>query len=446
MATILIGVDIRPKNATLMVLLGEALQAVGMQVEYANRKTLSERIRLIHPDVTVISGVGALGSLESLRRHRSWTRFVVVPPEGLFWDNKPTRMKFQSRDHCACIERFFFWGKTVADQLVDLGYVKPDQCVVTGALHMDLLDHYLAKREKSFPPAGRPKRFGLISRFPNLNVFDRRSVPRIVFEEWSMYGLQMEADGKVEDYFWYSVKTLRRFYEIVEYLMKKEGTAVSWRPHPDEDPKGYEFLKERYGGRFDVNYGTLDLAEWLADLDCVLMTFSTSFVEASAMGIPVISVNNLLDHPEIDFARSELAREIIPQYRLGFEMRQFFHHPGTLQELQGLLDQACAGGLRIRNFDEKQWRGLMRDYYDYPRDEPAFVTMVHQILDLVRCLTPGQSRPSGDLMHGSGSSTESVEPWFRTYQLTDEDIPFHRRKVPPVIEPYADRLMSLTRS
>lgn len=453
--TVLIGVSVRPMMATPLVLLGEAIERVGLPVVYANRASLSKMIRTLNPAVTIINGVASLGDLESLRQHSELTRFIVVPSEGLFWDDYPAKTKFISREHCSCIDRFFLWGQSVAQRLQDLNFASPQQCVVTGRLQMDLLDHFAEARKRRTSgvlPRSRSRiRFGFISRFNTLNIFDRRGVPKVVFENMSNDKLE----GEVEDMLWYSIKTMRRYYEILDHLMKNDAACVSWRPHPEEDLTAYRFLKERYGDRFEINYGTQDLAEWLVQQDCLLMPFSTSFVEATAMGVPVISVNNLLDRPELDFSRPEPSLGLISPYRLGYKMREFFYHPGTRDELNALLDQACAGSLRPKAFDPGRWNALLKTYYDYPRDEPTHVTMTRHILDRAR-ETQVVNRP----MKWKERIRQTLElrrigqvdrlgarrdPWFQRHQLLEQDIPFHRQKILPIIEPHLPRLNSLVR-
>jgi hypothetical protein len=74
--------------------------------------------------------------------------------------------------------------------------------------------------------------------------------------------------------------------------MNHTDYSVSFRPHPNEDPASYAKLKVRYGERFEISE-EVDVADWLAGCSKIIGLASSSYIDASLIGIPVICLDRL---------------------------------------------------------------------------------------------------------------------------------------------------------
>lgn len=378
MGRILIHVNVKRRDSLAMLVLSLWLRSYGHEVYLCGSHMLREYIRVLEPNVVILNNLATLTNDETMALGRtSW--LVVIPGEGLYFRDTQIEHKFVLRDARKYIDKFFFWGPRVRDYLVGNNIIDPSQAMVVGNPRFDLyLSYNFGMVDEGRKCGGRRNgAIGLLGRFTVVCPRNRRSVFNLVkgFVD-SRGGWYYEAGGNVEDIFWYQVACVRVYMEILAAIAKDPGLRVVCRPHPEEDIDAYRELVKEYGPHCEVD-GSLGYEDWLRQLSCMIMPYSTSMVEAIISGVPVITVHGLVG--------GRLREHYVnaPAWMDG-ELLQFCHCPTSINEMLDMVRQASKGYLEPIKVENHELQEIFKAYYDWPREEWSTLSIAREIDRLVR--------------------------------------------------------------
>lgn len=260
---------------------------VPMNLAYYNR--LEEVLRIC-PDAILmnylrVSNSGFVKSINQL----GIPIFVLDTEGGMLTDcSIYTRNLDKLRDLYRIIVRYFSWGRTLADFLVEKQAYRPQQVQITGSPRHDFYVKpwkAVALKGNDFPTA--PDRAQIIllnSNFPTINPAfqDARSEKDNLVR---LHGLtEEEAEGICRT----QEQALKDFVEIANTLAREFPKAtVVFRPHPFESEEPYKRLLDRRENLVLIKKGTVD--GWILKSACVVQRGCSTAIEAGIAGVPTLS-------------------------------------------------------------------------------------------------------------------------------------------------------------
>lgn len=142
---------------------------------------------------------------------------------------------------------------------------------------------------------------GVVGRFPVLNHHEGLPAFRNITSEKSLNQ---------------TINATKAFYatfRTVDSILRNTDLEVSFRPHPNEAVEYYhEIVKQRFEARYrdriDVD-SSLDFASWAVRHKALVSPTSTSFLEASLLGVPVINLDRIADTVEFNRDYAAVAAE-----------------------------------------------------------------------------------------------------------------------------------------
>jgi len=220
----------------------------------------------------VVENVG--GKVEHSYKASPGSRFFYLHSEGAgpwgYGSDDDAVLKYFHKVCC--------WGSKTVDYWRErLPQDHQHKIMLAGSPRLDLI------KFDALPRQDEPsKSIGGVGRFPTLNasygqsaiqwVQNEHEVDRVCFETKVYFGL----------------------YRVMRQLIEKTDYHISYRPHPEEAPERYAFLKERFGGRVTID-DSLDVAHWMKQQRVLITTASATFLEAYVLNIPCINIDKLSD-------------------------------------------------------------------------------------------------------------------------------------------------------
>lgn len=281
--TVLIHTDALRREYPANWLLGKSLEARGYKVFLTSRATTHRLLKILTPDVVILSHVFTLSADLLASLHRRGVRIFANEVEGEIEGNEigisgtyPKGVSYQY------FEKIFTWSEWSAKWLVREHNLDPGRVSAVGSTRLSLLRHFRSKPDCH--------RIGILSRFEIINTFDARHP----FENLMSMDTQ-NTRGRV-----YLERTLIEMEsfsitsQIIESLVSK-GIAVSIRPHPNESIEPYQLLVTKYGPLLEVDGGS-DYLNWLEKLSIVVGTLSSAYTEPYLLNIPIISTEEIQEN------------------------------------------------------------------------------------------------------------------------------------------------------
>jgi len=180
------------------------------------------------------------------------------------------------------ISSIYFWGPNPYNwfkknrNIDDLKKLKNIGCV-----KIPIAKVYSEKKNPS-------NRIGFIGRFCSFNdLYQRCPMEFFLYENTKDEIDQITARVSVE------TESLSFYLKTFIKIFENSNFIISYRPHPNENPNTYRFLLNKYKDRFELNYD-YDVADWFSKCSKVVGLASTSYVDASITGTPVISIDKLI--------------------------------------------------------------------------------------------------------------------------------------------------------
>ena len=314
--TILIHVDDRRRDALVCVVLAKLLNFLGNRVLLCNRATHRLYWSQLQPDVLVTPYVWTgVSNPEELARRAERTRMIVFPTEGMVttgeeWVRDYARVPDPNipldadtrRRYTRHLTKALLWGPAAKSALVEGGALDESQVAIIG---WPRLDFFHPEAFRNGPnPASSPSGAGFVGGFPPINQFDHRSVfatidgLRVAQARGSVY----DADGNLEDLFWWYYAGARLFMDLLDEWILRRGGVAYYRPHPFEHFGSYNYLKKKYGKEFVLDGPLNPFPLWLASVSALVINRNSSTIlPALFTGKPVITLQQMINTPFAKF-------------------------------------------------------------------------------------------------------------------------------------------------
>lgn len=344
----LIYADSRKRDSTVAILIKEFLSRKKQLSFIASRRNFSKALRLITPaNVVLIGQINILYELiysgKVLKKEFEGMNIYFYPSEGYAMEHEYNQMypaKFNYND----TQKIFFWGANSlkwAESNVD---IKREALDNTGYPRIKMARIYAGMQDS------KRVKIGFVGRFPILNDLYGVLSMKYILEEFAngkpyqaLQVSRLEAEGR----------TVPIMLKTMRFIIDKTDFAISFRPHPNEDRRTYEVLKNFFGERFEISE-EVDVAEWMAGCDKIVGLASSSYIDASLVKVPIICIDNLSDVVEE-------TKKYEPALKLIYEVAYL---PQTFEELTSLITE----NIEIKKseiFDE-----LMRSDFIGDHDDP----------------------------------------------------------------------------
>jgi len=388
---VLINNDNGRRDLLGLRLLDEALKRKRFQTEFCNRNNIKAKLRTFKPHALI----AARGDNPIVRQASKACKVYIVPGEGGRQTKETMLSVFMGRgytklDDVDWISRCYLWNENTRKWLLETDLFDEKQLVVVGNpridiyRHVDLLKSSVEKNRKDF-------RIGVaFSATTTSTYFGEQHFAEVYHDTVHRdFKFPIVGPGRhFEDIIWRDHAILRRMIHVIKDYMNADLGKMWLRPNPLEGIKEYHFLEKRYPGRATVKTNQ-SLPEFLSGIDVLLTCWSTTGIEALMLGVPVISINGLIDQERLYDHVSPVAS--------GFEtFVPFYHLPKTEAELLDLLRQAKDGQLAPSQKSKEEVAALLKNNYNWPSKQ--------QTVDLI----------ASDLLFDLNSVDESTNDVWRS--------------------------------
>jgi surface carbohydrate biosynthesis protein len=272
----LIHIDALRREYSSVWLLSKYLERNGFKVILSSRSSTTYLLKLFTPNLLILSHPFTITNklLEKLRK--KGTKIIITEVEGIVrveHDISATYPEYIKFDNFDIVYVWNQWSKDWLKKNRSLGSCKVE---VSGCIRNDLI--------KFIDSSRKDDRIGIIGRYELINSFDSRH---------NFENLRYMEQRHIER--WHvDLDSFLVVRDLTKYLLSK-GYKVSFRPHPNENVKSYQILKDFFGDGFEINEG-FDYYEWLGTLDKVVGTVSSAFLEPYLAEIPTICIDSLFDY------------------------------------------------------------------------------------------------------------------------------------------------------
>ncbi|TGK97380.1 hypothetical protein [Leptospira levettii] len=272
----LIHIDALRREYSSVWLLSKYLETNGFKVILTSRSSTNYILKLFTPDLLILSHPFTLPneSLEKLRK--KGTKIVITEVEGIVRVDHDISATYPEYVQFKNFDIVYVWNQWSKDWLKKNRSIGSCKIEVSGCIRNDLIKYIDSSRKEN--------RIGIIGRYELINSFDGRH---------NFENLRYMEQRHIER--WHvDLDSFLIVRDLTKYLLDN-GYKVSFRPHPNENVKSYQILKDFFGDGFEVNEG-FDYYEWLGTLDKVVGTVSSAFLEPYLAGIPTICIDSLFDY------------------------------------------------------------------------------------------------------------------------------------------------------
>ncbi|MBM9577324.1 hypothetical protein JWG45_09185 [Leptospira sp. 201903070] len=273
---VVIHIDALRREYSSAWLLGEAFKKQGYSVFLTSRTSTDYFLRLIVPDILILSHPFVLPQEKIRNLKEKGTKIYVTEVEGIVRVDHDISATYPDYIQFSNFEKIFVWNDWSKVWLEKNRKVKPNQVIVSGCLRNDLIQHIQKKASN--------KKIGILGRFELINPFDGRHA----FENLRYMEQRHIERWHVDLDSFLIVRDLTRF-------LIDNGYKVSFRPHPNEKISSYAIFKNFFGPSFEIDTN-FDYYSWLQGLDKVVGTVSSAFLEPYLIGIPVVCIDQLFDY------------------------------------------------------------------------------------------------------------------------------------------------------
>ena len=326
----LIYCDSRKRDSSVAILLKEFLKGKNQVCFISSRRNFSKILRLVTPaNVVVIGQLNILYDLiyvdRTLKTEFEGMNIYFYPAEGYAMDYE-YRMMYPERFTYKHIKKIFFWGRENRDWVAKNVEIRQDQLDNTGYPRLGFAKAYSDIRD----PIVR-KKIGIVGRFLTLNDIEGMRPMKYILNDFTrgMFGRPYQAVSVKRIVA--ETESIATVLRVIGYIIEHTDITVSFRPHPNEDRRSYEQLKDFFRGRVEVSE-EVDAAEWLAECSKIIGMASSSYIDAFLNKVPIICLDKLTDVVEETLAYEPALKFVYDAVYL----------PETFEQLTAYLDQEVA--------------------------------------------------------------------------------------------------------
>jgi len=358
---VLIHNDNGRRDLLPLSLLAISLKRRGLRVQIAGRSTLRARIRRFRPDAVVLARGDSLPN-PVVRRAAEVCSVYVMPSEGGRTTKETTLSVFLGRGYrnaetIPWVRRCFTWNENTTRWLIESGMLKPSQITVSGSPKLDIYRHMRANSSSS---PDRPFTVGIAFSATSTSQYHGHEHFAMVYHDivHEDYRFPVVPEGHhFEDIVWRDHAILRTMMHVIKRLGSTTNYRMVMRPNPLESLAEYRFLERKYESRFKLLYDE-PLPVFLSKVDVLLTCWSTTGIEALLNGIPVISINGLIDQTRLF--------DHIARGPSGFDsFVGHYYRPESFQDLARLLALAAEKRLAPSPRDPEDTARMINDIYGW---------------------------------------------------------------------------------
>jgi surface carbohydrate biosynthesis protein len=347
---IVIHIDALRREYFSCWLLGELFKERGYSVVLSSRISTHLLLKIITPDVLILSHVFGLRQSDLIKLRKKDCRIYVNEVEGIVFDELGVSTTYPDDIEYGLFKDIFVWNTWTRDWMLKNRMVEEDQVKVVGSIRNSLLDS---------KPSPTLRKIGFLSRFEIINVFDRR-------HNFSNL-LTINPESKLEDWYIDRCAIDSESFVLTKELIKKliaSGVAVSIRVHPNEDISSYDLLIDTFGPALEIDK-SYDINEWLRDIAVIVGPLSTAFVEPLLQNKPVVSLDGLQSYHYRDKDRFKTV--------LG-QLSKYVYLPHSLDEALDLCMNVDKPYCDIRNIDV-----FFNDMYAFDSCDDSILALVNAV-------------------------------------------------------------------
>jgi len=358
---VLIHVDLKRRDMAPIVFLKYELEELGMEVALCSRVTARWLFLAFRPHIFVNSHCYMHG-LKQLNFWRKYCELVVVPTEGaidfksLFLaDVQGNRRLIDGREDKTftdLVKRYYSWGDLQKSWLIESGIMNESQVLTTGSTRYDT-------NSSNQEDTKNEKKIGFLANYSRINLFDRRSILKMIDAERKVNGGIYHEGKELEGGFWCIFATARLMFEIFDN-MKDQGNSILLRPHPNEWMGAYDPILEKYSPKIELSQH-IDMGEYLKNINVMIVMMSTSVIDAIYCKVPVICLEDMLGGEYLKHVDHPVRRK---------DYLDWLWRPKNHDELNELIERAKKGELPVCPQIEK-FSPYLSSVYNLPCDQTA---------------------------------------------------------------------------
>lgn len=369
---ILIIVDNGTRDLLPSKLLEKKLVEFGCDARCCSKRDFILNFREFNPDGCVVPR-GDWPFVKPLAQH---TKVFIMPSEGARLTPETMLSVFIGRLHSKdssarldqnnnIIENFhhiskvFLWGPQSKKFLMDSGYFKEEQLIISGNSRLDIYRNTVTKTtRKEFT-------IGVAFSAKAASMFDGNyEYAKILHDLNEKSHLPLVPDGcHWEDYAWRDFAILRQMMWLIKRIMLETKHKVLIRVGPLENREDLVFLQNRYPGRIIIQERSEQLFDFLKNIDCLLTCWSTTGIEAQLMNIPTIGIPYLIN-------KEKLLAHVKPEANGFNTFLQCYHTPESLDEAMRMIYSCEKGDLPVSK-DEGFFKEFIHNVYFWPSSKSA---------------------------------------------------------------------------
>jgi surface carbohydrate biosynthesis protein len=397
--TVLIAIDNAKRELVGCLLLADSLRALGLRSVIGSVLSFPEYHARYRPDVVVWPN--AAWDLSEVAKT---SIVLVLPSESCNGQPDQVVMHSGTPENPAYpepVERFFCWGPSMKDILLETGKWREEQLLATGS---PATDHWLLPRpldKGDRPPVGFTTTFRALS--------NSAHPARTNYFEWIDQAERSGGDGTyyvapehAESWLFLEASIARVMISLVRMLAVEGNERMQIRPHPLELEIRYRYLSGISRGRVSVTKrGTI--SEWLDTISLLVTFMSASALDAVVRGVPVVSLAGVLD--------PDVLRKMPRRFRYTYE--DMLWQMDDLEDAREYVDLAARGKLEPCR-DQRGIEKFLAEHFAFPRRRPAAEQVAIEIKNI---LDGAGRRPRGA---GGG---RTVRGWRRGLEWACRHVP-----------------------
>lgn len=230
-----------------------------------------------NPDFLVIFTPGKAKKIKSLRKN---IKIIFVDGEAfqLTTDHR-AKLFLEDKEEFDSLDMILVGSELIKKEFGERG-LDISKIHVVGDTRFDIVKYFMRRKEKS-----KRKDIGFSGSFPKINQHQGDPVIKNLF-----------MDRKLK----YAVASLYEFnlfFKALIYILKNTDYNISLRPHPNESSENYEKfiigkIEKKFQKRLSIDT-SLDYAIWASSLKCIVSSSSTSIIQATLVGTPVLNLSKM---------------------------------------------------------------------------------------------------------------------------------------------------------
>ena len=209
------------------------------------------------------------------------------------------------------VDKLFLWGNSVSNRILKYYPYLKQKITVVGNPRFDEMCVTINKSQNN-----KRKKIGIITRFPLLNDFEKRSplekLIRWTFstdefnDKYEYYNKKnqefLKSTYVLSDVFFAEIADIITILELIK-IFNKKGYEIHFKVHPREDKDFWNNVFKKYNIEVKIPHWLIPFSEWSADMDYVLGPASTAFYDCIRNQTTPICLTNIFPKRKVHVAK-----------------------------------------------------------------------------------------------------------------------------------------------